>query len=55
MLTLKGRLRGKMFVNDDGVCYPLMYVFNNEPDEVYVNCTFENDGILSIYKIFRIK
>ena len=55
MLTLKGKLCGRTFVNEDGVCYPLMYTFNNEPNEVYVNCKFEKDGTLSIYKIFRIK
>lgn len=55
MLTLKGKLRGKVFVNEDGVCYPLMYAFDNEPNEVYINCMFEDDGTLSVYRIFKIK
>lgn len=55
MLTLKGKLQGKTFRNEDGVCYPLKYTFNNEPDEVYINCMFNADKTLSIYKIFRIK
>jgi hypothetical protein len=55
MLTLKGKLVGKTFVNEDGVCYPLEYAFN-ESDEVYINCKFnENASTLSVYKIFKVK
>ena len=54
MLTLKGKLVGKSFVSEDGVCYPLKYSFN-EPNEVYINCEFNDDKTLSIFRIFKVK
>ena len=55
LITLKGKLRGKVFVTDRGVCIPLKYKFDNEPNEVYVNGAFNEDKTLSIYKILQIK
>lgn len=55
LITLKGKLRGKVFVNDDGVCIPLKYKFDNEPNEVFIHGAFNEDKTLSVYKIFRIK
>ena len=55
LITLKGKLQGEVFVSDSGVYIPLKYKFDNEPNEVFINCAFNEDKTLSVYKIFRIK
>ena len=50
LITLRGHLAGSQFINEDGVCYPLKYKLC-EDKEVFINCHFNEDGTLSVFKI----
>ena len=52
MLTLKGSIKGREFVDEDGVCYPLKY-YLGERENVFINCLFNENGTLSVYRIFE--
>jgi len=55
LITLRGKIKKEVFITEDGVCIPLKYKYEKEFDDVFINCAFNDDGTLSIYKTFKIK
>lgn len=51
MLTLKGDINGSEFVCD-GEKYHLRYNLGVQLN-VYINCMFNDDGSLSVFRIFK--